>query len=186
MRQEKNEEALSHLREAARLKPGLHEAQHQLGLALLRSGETREAAGTLERALALAPDARTTGYYLSLALARQGKREEAIRRLAEALGAPAGDRAVPLRLVWALATSRDASLRDGRAAATIAEAECPAGERDIDCLDALAAAWAESGRFEEAVAAAREAIRRAAGDAGRAGAIRSRLALYEERRPYRE
>jgi len=54
--------------------------------------------------------------------------------------------------------------------------------------DKLAASLAEAGRFDEAVSTARRAVElaTAAGQADVAEAIRARLRLYEENKPYHE
>jgi hypothetical protein len=60
--------------------------------------------------------------------------------------------------------------------------------RDPDALDALAAAFAESGRYEAAVEFARKAAAAAElqGDTQLAGRIRRRVSLYEIKLPFRE
>jgi hypothetical protein len=54
--------------------------------------------------------------------------------------------------------------------------------------DTLAAAYAESGQWDAALAGARKALDAAAGrnDAAHAAAIRTRIVLYQNRQPYRE
>ena len=55
-------------------------------------------------------------------------------------------------------------------------------------LDTLAAAYAADGRFDEAIALAREAVARSRGTAGfesRIAAINERLGSYLSHRPYR-
>jgi tetratricopeptide (TPR) repeat protein len=55
-------------------------------------------------------------------------------------------------LAWILATSTDASLRDGPRAVEPARKACQAGEwKNPTCLDILAAALAETGAFEETI-----------------------------------
>jgi hypothetical protein len=52
----------------------------------------------------------------------------------------------------------------------------------------MAAAYAEAGRFDEAVKAEQRAVESAdqAGEKGRAAKLRQRLQLYESRQPFRE
>jgi hypothetical protein len=57
-----------------------------------------------------------------------------------------------------------------------------------NCLDTLAAAYAEAGRFKDAVAAARRAAAMAE-ELGNQNAVRdftARLRLFEQGKPYRE
>ena len=67
-------------------------------------------------------------------------------------------------------------------------AEQVEGSGLAQALDTQAAAYAEAGRFDEAVAAARRALAACAGQENPALAdrIRARLALYESHSPYHE
>jgi uncharacterized protein YqfA (UPF0365 family) len=61
------------------------------------------------------------------------------------------------------------------------------GKREAATLDTLAAAYAEAGRFPEAVETARRAIA-LAGEQGRqpqVEALKAKMALYEANTPYR-
>lgn len=55
-------------------------------------------------------------------------------------------------LAWVLATSNDRNLRDGKRALELATRACELADwNDYDCLDTIAAAYAQSGDFENAV-----------------------------------
>ena len=67
---------------------------------------------------------------------------------------------VVTRLAWLLATHEDPRGRDGRAAAELARLACEATSYgDLQSLDALAAALAERGQFEQASETAERAVR---------------------------
>ena len=90
------------------------------------------------------------------------------------------------------ATSADPEARDGAAAVRFAEKAVSLTERkDPNLLDTLAAAYAEAGRFDQAVTVQLEAItllKDTAGDGNpdaRLGAYEGRLELYRRHRPYR-
>ena len=103
------------------------------------------------------------------------------RKAAEA-GLPAAQN----DFAWMLATSTDASLRNGLLAVTFAEKAVTATRRsDASFLDTLAAAYAEAGDFEKAVAIQNEAITLLK-DAASKQDYTSRLRLYEAKTPYRE
>ena len=86
---------------------------------------------------------------------------------------------------WFLATCPDAGLRDGPAAVGFAErAVAATGSRDPYILDTLAAAYAEVGQFEKAVALQKEVISGIREE--KKGECAARLKLYEAGRPYRE
>ena len=70
----------------------------------------------------------------------------------------------------------------------LGEKACRATEfKDPMLLDTLAAAYAEAGRFQEAVNTAQRGIELATGarDHGLQEKLRSRLELYQSQRPYR-
>jgi tetratricopeptide (TPR) repeat protein len=60
-------------------------------------------------------------------------------------------------LAWLLATCRQDSIRDGARAITLAQQIVASYPRDVAYLDALAAAYAEVGRFEDAIQTAQKA-----------------------------
>ena len=88
-------------------------------------------------------------------------------------------------LAWVWATSPDAGRRDGKKAVFYATRACElAGWRTTGFLSTLAAAYAECGKFTEAVACQKRALDAAAGqDKER---FRQRLELYEAGKPFHE
>jgi Flp pilus assembly protein TadD len=89
------------------------------------------------------------------------------------------------RQAWLLATRADAANRNGPLAvlqAQIAQQALP--EPDAEVLDALAAAYAETGRFPDAVAAAKQAL--ALSSVEQKEDREKRLQLYEKSQPFRE
>jgi hypothetical protein len=91
-------------------------------------------------------------------------------------------------LAWKLATCPDPRHRDGERAVLLAEeAVRLTGRNNAGFLDTLAAAYAEAGRFADAIASANEAIRLASRTRQRAGAqtFLSRLRHYERGEPIR-
>jgi tetratricopeptide (TPR) repeat protein len=94
-----------------------------------------------------------------------------------------------LNLAWLLATGPAASLRDGNEAVKLAlEAERLAGGESPQLLDTLAAAYAEAGRYADAIETAKRALNLNATQNNQplAGAIQARLKLYEAHAPYHE
>jgi hypothetical protein len=88
-----------------------------------------------------------------------------------------------------LATHPEPSLRNGPEAVALAKRAIKlSGDRDPYLLDTLAAAYAESGRYDDATAAAERAV--AAAEAMRnatlAETIKGRLKLYRQKKPFRE
>src|SRR5438445_5753738 len=90
---------------------------------------------------------------------------------------------------WLLATAADDSVRDGKRAVQLAErANALAGNNDPTILHTLAAAYAEAGRFDEALQTARRAMKLASQTDNNAvyHAIRDELPLYELGLPYHQ
>ena len=90
---------------------------------------------------------------------------------------------------WTMATAPDGLVRNGREAVGLAEqAVSIAGDGNPQLLDTLAAAYAEAGRFPEAIATAERAIGRAASasDTALAEAIQERVGLYRAGRAFRD
>ena len=92
-------------------------------------------------------------------------------------------------MAWIRATSADPQLRDGAEAVRAAERACRLAKwKGTTVLNTLAAAYAEAGRFKDAVSTARTAIAQAesANRIDIAAEIRLRLELYLAGKPYRE
>jgi Flp pilus assembly protein TadD len=92
-------------------------------------------------------------------------------------------------LAWTLATSGEAGLRDGTQAVKCAERACElTGHRETVMVGTLGAAYAEAGRFDEAIAMAQKACALAAAT-GKADLLKINqqlLELYRRHQPYRE
>jgi tetratricopeptide (TPR) repeat protein len=127
--------------------------------------------------------------HLGLALADRGRIGEAMAQYQKALKiAPDYVRAYN-NLAWLLATCPAATLRNGVEAIEHAQrANQLTGGRQPAILDTLAAAYAEAGRFPEAVATAHKALALATqqGKQTLAKALRTRTALYEAGEPYHQ
>jgi len=89
-------------------------------------------------------------------------------------------------LAWPMATSPDPSVRDGSNAVAYAErAVADSHRNDASVLETLAAAYAESGQFSNAVSVEKEAIRLQS-QSSRLDEFNARLRLYESGVPYHE
>jgi Flp pilus assembly protein TadD len=95
-----------------------------------------------------------------MALATQGKVDEAIShyRIACHLPSSASDSSAMNNLAWILAASSTPERRDGAAAVKLAARACELDHNQQPIfIGTLAAAYAEAGRFDDAVAAAQQA-----------------------------
>jgi serine/threonine protein kinase/tetratricopeptide (TPR) repeat protein len=138
-------------------------AHHDLGILFARRGNLLEAEAShraaLEVMLKLADNNVPPDRFLLLhdVLLRQNKTSEARRVWPEAL--KVSNENTLNELARRLASNRDPQLRDGQMAALLAErAVALSGRTNAMILDTLAAAYAESGKFSEAIATQQEAI----------------------------
>jgi tetratricopeptide (TPR) repeat protein len=164
------------------LDPASLQARGLRGLALAVAGRPAEAEADFRAAVLFDPGA---AYFLGWCLNAAG-RPDAAREQYRAAGpvTPAWS-AGARREAWRLATDPDPLRRSGPLALLWAQVLNQAlGERDPAALDALAAALAECGRFDEAGAAARKAQGLASGEL--AEQIGRRLKLYEAHKPFHE
>src|SRR5262249_62045844 len=124
---------------------------------------------------------------LASALYEQGRRAEAreVYRRATRLN-PAWGQAAGLQ-AWILATHPNATFRNGREAERLAKQVVQASEEELpDELDLLAAAYAEEGRFEDALATQRKALEKASHlDPNVVKGMEERLRLYQQHQPFR-
>ncbi len=183
----KTDEAIPHFRQALRLRPDFAEAHRNWGHALELLGKLPEAIAQYEQTLRLQPDHIGALNDLGNVLLRTGQVQEAIARFESALRNNPDDLASLNNLAWALAVSPPTAGGDPARSVTLAEHACELGNHRIPAhLDTLAAAYAATGRFNDAVATAEKAVElaRAAGQQDVAAEIESRLQLYREGKAY--
>lgn len=98
------------------------------------------------------------------------------------------DRTVALsELAWFRATCPDPHFRDGRQALEAAQRRCRSlNFFSFECLDILAAAYAEVGDFDQAVSHQVRAIQTAPSGFPKLSEMKERLELYKKHKPYRE
>lgn len=165
------------------------ERLYHTALAQLADGEVLAAEESLAAAVAQAPVAAHASLHATAGAAFYGYGADAaaVRLFRRAL-APASDPAVAKTVAWILATSRDDSLRNGRAALALVEPIVQRDPNDPALLSTLAAAHAELGRFPEALPAAERALTlvRTAGDLEAAALLQRRLETYRAQKPWRQ
>ena len=182
-------DAIPHYEEAVRLRPDYADAYYNFGSVLFREGKIDDAIMEWQKALAIQPYDVEAHTSLGTAFGRKGMLREAITEYQQALKVAPQNRPAMNNLAWLLATSSDASSRDGtRAVALAREAIQLSSDVDPNFLRTLAAAYAECGRFSEAVATAEQAmqIATAQGKSGLANILEKELILYRARSPVRE
>jgi Flp pilus assembly protein TadD len=133
------------------------------------------------------PDLPRAHFQFGKGLVLLGNAADAVTEFREALRLWPDRIEVLKNLAWILATNEDAAVRNGDEAVRLAEHVCTlTGYKDSEALDILAAAYAESGRYEDAVKVGEKALQLAI-SSQRVGMnidIRDRIELYRMHLPY--
>jgi tetratricopeptide (TPR) repeat protein len=182
------DEAVEQYRKAIQLKPDYADARGNLANVLATQGKFDEAVKAYQQALELVPKSAQAHFRFGQALQGQRNFEAAMKEYQKALDLAPQHLSAHLSLAWLLATCPETSLRDGQKAVELAQqAERLGGGESPQMLDTLAAAYAEVGRFSEAVETARQALSLPTQDnQPLADAIQNRLKLYEANTPFHE
>jgi cytochrome c-type biogenesis protein CcmH/NrfG len=182
------DEAIGHWRKALAANPEYAVVYSNLGRALVEKGSLGEAIVHLRKAIEIDPQNAAACYNLGNALYMQGKVPEALEQWRAGLRIEPALLPALNQVAWVLATSGEAGLRNGSEAVRLAARAVElSGGREPNLLYTLAAAYAEAGRFQEAVQTARRALAlaRAQNLAPLADEVRARIALYESGKPFR-
>ena len=180
-------EAETHLRRALDLDAANPDAHNSFGRLLAFEGRVDEGIQHLRRAIEIREDYPEAHYNLAHALVSAGNASDALAYYRRALTLRPEWPPVLTELAWLRATHPDGRLRNGSEATSFAaRAVSLTNRQDPAALDALAAAYAADGRFDQAVLTARAAVDllRAENQTARAAEIGQRLALYQRRQPY--
>jgi tetratricopeptide (TPR) repeat protein len=183
------DEAIGQFGQAVQINPGYTEAHNNLGSALFARGKFDEAITHYRQAVTLKSDYAMARNNLGMALARRGRFDEAISQFGRVLQFKPDDVAAHNSLAWLRATCPQALRRNGNEAVEHAQrANQLCGGARPEVLDTLAAAYAEAGRFPEALATARQALEWATrrNNPALAETFRGRIALYEAKKPYHQ
>jgi protein O-mannosyl-transferase len=117
-----------------------------------------------------------------------GRTDEALAHFQKLLLLDPHDAEANKNMAWVLATSPDGRIRDGGRAIALAEEASRIENNDPLIGATLAAAYAEAGRFAEAITVAERALQLAIDlrNEPLAQGIRTHLALYRSRQPVRD
>jgi len=185
----KPDQAIAEWRKAIELNPKYVQAYNDLGTELSRKRRADEAIAAWQQAAAVNPSFAPAQFNLGNALEARGKVALALRAWRSGLAVDPNHLPTLKRAAWRLATDRDPSLRNGSEAVALAErAARLTGGQDASVLDGLAAAYAEAGRFADAVETGNRAQRLAAqqGKPDLSAQIQARIGLYGQKAAYRE
>ncbi|HSU56031.1 MAG TPA: tetratricopeptide repeat protein [Candidatus Dormibacteraeota bacterium] len=182
-------EAADHFAAALRMFPDYPEAKANLGITLAMQGKYEEAISVCRSALQAKPDSPKLHYLLGNALNAAGKHAEAVAEFKAELELNPNHVLALNDLAWALATNPDPDLRNGPEAVILAERACKLSDFEIgQFVGTLAAAYAQAGRFEDAIKTGEKAKALAA-KAGETDLVKRNqelLQLYGAHKPFHE
>jgi tetratricopeptide (TPR) repeat protein len=183
------DDAISKLEAAIDLRPENAPAHDNLAKALLKKGQVAEAMVHYRKFLELEPENVEARNTLGTALIQQGHVREALDQWQEALALQPENGNAASNLAWVFATCPEDSIRDGTRAVELAEKAFRISGGKIPMIyRVLAAAYAESGRFVDAI----ETVQRGAelatsqGNPPFAAELESNIALYRSGGPLRD
>ena len=182
-------DAEKHYNEALRINPNDAKVYNNLGVLMASQNKKNEAVDLFNKALHIDPSYAGAYYNLDKIFVNEGRIEEAIFNYRKALSLNKDMIQILYHLSWILASHENVKYRNGKEAVKLAEKLCEV-TRNIQplALDALAAAYAETGRFNEAVLTAKKALNLTSkqGFETLALYLKKRLDLYRNRRPYHQ
>jgi protein O-mannosyl-transferase len=185
----KLDEAISRFEAAVKLRPDNGPAHDNLAKAFLQKGQVADAMVHYRKLLEIQPESVEARNILGTVLIQQGRVREALERWQETLAIEPDNGNAKSNLAWVLATSPEGSLRDGARAVDLSEQALRlSGGKNPIIFRTLAAAYAESGRFREAIETAQRGLELAnsQGNAGLATELQSTIVLYQAGRPLRD
>ncbi len=181
------DEAITQFQKALEIKPDYAEAHNNLGGGLLLIGRVDKAITHFQRSLEIRQN--YSAYYnLGCAFRRKGMAAEAMACFQKAIELQHQFIPALKNLAWMLATWPEVSVRNGGKAVALAEqANRFSKDKDPLVLRTLAAAYAEAGRFPEAVATAKQALALAVtqSNTGLTNALQTEIGLYQTNSPCR-
>jgi protein O-mannosyl-transferase len=183
------DDAISKLQAAIDLRPENAPAHDNLAKALRKKGQLAEAMVHYRKFLALEPanvEARNT---LGTVLIQQGHVREAIDQWREALATQPDNGNAASNLAWVFATCPEDSIRNGAQAVELAEKAFRISGGKIPMIyRVLAAAYAETGRFADAVDTAQRGAELATvqRNPALAAELENNIALYRSGSPQRD
>ena len=185
----RTEEAMREFQIALQLAPDSAATHANFANLLAKQHARDEAMAQYSEALRLNPGFVEAHYHIASLLLEEGRTEEAAAHDIAALQVKPDYVPAMVSLAWIYATDRGkAATQNAAEAVRLAEQACRiSGCKESGELDTLAAAYANTGRFEEAVKTGEEAfsIAKAAGENGFADSVRARIDLYKKGSPFR-
>ncbi|AXC12090.1 hypothetical protein ACPOL_2782 [Acidisarcina polymorpha] len=182
------EESFQHLREAIRINPLSAQDHFLLGKFMLEQTHAEQALPELEAAITIRPHFELCEEALGKTFEALGKDSEALSHWRKARLIDPTSVSATIGTAWLLATSPDASLRDGAEAVRLAESAVNLQPDNAEVLDTLAVSCAEERLFSRASSIETHALELAEAQANNSltAAIRVHEALFAKQKPFHE
>jgi tetratricopeptide (TPR) repeat protein len=181
--------AIGEYRTAAKIRPDDAETRVVLGVMLIQENKLDAAADEFLKASRIQPTNAVANYQLALIYQSRKEMQKAIEYYHKTIQAQPEMIEALNNLAWLLAANHDSAVRNGTEAVNLAERACKLSDYKAPVLvGTLAAAYAEAGRFGDAVTAAEKAreLAAAAGQKETADRNGELLELYRAGRAYHE
>ncbi len=185
-REGRPEEAVRHYEEAIKLRPDYGDAYYNFGSMLFQQGRIDDAIAQWQKTLAMQPNDAGAHTSIGNAFLQKGWPDKAIAHYQKALEIDPREVNARNNMAWVLATSSDASIRNGAMAVSLAtQAVEISGGKDAIFYRTLAASYGECGKFADAIAAAEKGreIAISRGDSHLARTLERDIALYRADTP---
>jgi protein O-mannosyl-transferase len=181
------DEAIAQYYKSLEIKPTQALVHYDLGNALLLKGQVDEAVAHYEKALELKPAYADVYNNLGIVLFQKRQVDQAIAYYQKALEINPQYVQARANLAWALATSPQTPILKALAVKLAQQANQLTGGANPTVLHILAAAYAQNGKFPEAVDTAERSLQLAMdqNNTALAEALRTEIDLYEKGFPYR-
>lgn len=182
-------EGLAEMEAGVRGSPDDIEVQAKFAGLLIKYGRAADALPYCEVVARAQPQDAQAQYNLGVACLARDRFQDAARSLTAAVRLAPEDPQSMNALAWIYCTSPQSELRNGPEAVRLAEKACALTQRqEAPFLNTLAAAYADTGRFEDAITTAQLTLdlAEAANNARMAAVVRRQLELYKSGKPFRD
>ena len=181
------DEAIAQYYKAIEIKPDSALAHYDLANVLLQKGQVDEAIAHYEKAIEIKPDDADVYNNLGVVLFQKGQVDQAIAHYRKALEINPQNVQARANLAWALATSPQSSMLEAIGVKLAQQANQLTGGANPTVLHILAAAYAQTGQFTEALETAQRSLELATAQNNTVlmDALRTEIGLYKKGFPYR-
>lgn len=187
LQQGHTEQAIEQFHQALQINPNSWVALDNLGFAFAKKGQLDKAIAYFLRSLTSEPGNPGTEHDLCSALLLEEQNKQVIAHYEAAIKLEPTNVVFLNNFAWLLATSPQAGFRNGPEAVQLAERACRLTDYKAPAvIETLAAAYAEAGRFDDAVAASEKAYNLALshGQESLVVKLQQLLQLFKAHRPY--